>query len=294
MSRPVSVRRLSILNAFFAALIAGLSMSPAVAGGRLPATGGVTQFEGAAGGGLTPWALIAGYGTRDEIGASVFATFIDTDDFSLHGEGVAIGWRDRLELSYARQHIDLGRRVPGQAIDLHTAGFKLKLLGNAVFDQDRWWPQLALGLQYKWNEDFALVPAAVGARDDSGLDIYLSATKLLLGAAAGYNLLLTGTLRATRANQLGLLGFGGDLHTDYQATGEGSVAVMLNDRWLVGMEGRSRPDNLRASPEDAAFSVFTAWFPLKSLGLTAAWVDLGRVGGTRSQQGGYLSLQLSY
>ena len=33
--------------------------------GKLTATGGVSQLEGAGGGGLTPWALITGYGTRD-------------------------------------------------------------------------------------------------------------------------------------------------------------------------------------------------------------------------------------
>ena len=47
--------------------------------------------------------------------------------------------------------------------------------------------------------------AVVGAKRDSGVDFYVSATKLLLEQ----NLLLNGTLRATKANQLGLLGFGG-------------------------------------------------------------------------------------
>ena len=32
-------------------------------GGKLLLTGGVTQIEGAGGGGLTPWALIGGYGS---------------------------------------------------------------------------------------------------------------------------------------------------------------------------------------------------------------------------------------
>ena len=35
-------------------------------GGRLLATGGATMIEGAAGGGLVPWAVLAGYGTREE------------------------------------------------------------------------------------------------------------------------------------------------------------------------------------------------------------------------------------
>ena len=56
------------------AMILGTCPSNAYAdGGRLLATGGVTQLEGAAGGGIVPWAVIGGYGTRDEIGATGFA-----------------------------------------------------------------------------------------------------------------------------------------------------------------------------------------------------------------------------
>jgi hypothetical protein len=53
------------------------------AGDRLEWTGAVTQIEGAAGGGLVPWALIGGLGTEDEIGATGFATYVSTGDFSL-------------------------------------------------------------------------------------------------------------------------------------------------------------------------------------------------------------------
>ena len=35
---------------------------------KLLLTGGVSNIEGSAGGGLTPWAVIGGYGTADEIG----------------------------------------------------------------------------------------------------------------------------------------------------------------------------------------------------------------------------------
>ena len=42
--------------------------------GRLLATGGATSLEGAAGGGITPWAVLAGYGERGEWGGDVFAT----------------------------------------------------------------------------------------------------------------------------------------------------------------------------------------------------------------------------
>ncbi|MDE2280798.1 MAG: DUF3034 family protein, partial [Xanthomonadaceae bacterium] len=36
--------------------------------GKLLLTGGVSQIEGSAGGGLTPWALIGSYGTQGQFG----------------------------------------------------------------------------------------------------------------------------------------------------------------------------------------------------------------------------------
>ena len=58
-------------------MVTGLTLSPTGfakdnSNGKLLATGGVSSFEGAAGGGLTPWALIGSYATADQIGATVF------------------------------------------------------------------------------------------------------------------------------------------------------------------------------------------------------------------------------
>jgi hypothetical protein len=71
--------------------------------GKFLATGGVSQLEGAAGGGLTPWALIGGYGTRDSWGANLHYTGVRTQDYALDSSGVAVGLADRLELSLAGQ-----------------------------------------------------------------------------------------------------------------------------------------------------------------------------------------------
>ena len=61
-----------------ALILAGLAvvatMPHAQDSSRLLATSGVTEVEGAGGGGLVPWALITGYGTRDQIGGDVHAT----------------------------------------------------------------------------------------------------------------------------------------------------------------------------------------------------------------------------
>ena len=44
---------------------AGAALAAGPDQGKLLATGGVSQVEGAGGGGLVPWALITGYGSVD-------------------------------------------------------------------------------------------------------------------------------------------------------------------------------------------------------------------------------------
>jgi len=52
-------------------------------GGKLLATGGVSQIEGAGGGGLASWAMITGYGTRDGVGANIHYTAVPLPDYGL-------------------------------------------------------------------------------------------------------------------------------------------------------------------------------------------------------------------
>jgi hypothetical protein len=261
---------------------------------RLPATGGVMQIEGAAGGGLVPWALIAGLGTRDQIGGSVFCTGIEPQDFSLTSCGVAVGIRDRVEISYARQDFDLGATVPDHSIQQHIVGVKIKVLGDAVYDQDRWWPQLAVGMQHKTNEDYALVPKLLGARHDSGNDFFVATTKIWLAGVLGRTTLLNATLRATKANQLGLLGFGGDKHDSYEWLPELSAGVFVIDQLIVGAEYRAKPDNLSVFKEHDFKDVFIAWVPNKHVSLTVAHASLGTLADKQDQHGWYASLQGSF
>lgn len=269
--------------------------------GKLLATGGVAQVEGAGGGGLTPWALIAGYGTRDSVGVAVHDTYIKTQDYDLHTPGFAIGLFDRVELSYAYQAFntgDNGRQLglgKDFTLDQDIFGAKVKLFGDAVYEQDSWLPQVAVGLQHKRNKDERVVKA-VGAKDASGTDYYVSATKLLLEQS----LLLNGTARLTKANQFGLLGFGGNRNDDYRVEFEASAALLLARDLAVGLEYRTKPDNLRIAKEEDAYDLFLAYFLNKNLSVTAALVNLGSVAGvstattTRDQVGGYLSLQLTF
>jgi Protein of unknown function (DUF3034) len=271
----------------------GLALAgPATAdSNRLLATGGVAQLEGSAGGGLTPWALIAGLGTDEQVGGSVFYTQVRPQAFSLRSCGLALGLRDRVEVSFASQRFELDEIIPGESISQKILGVKVRLFGDALFDQDRWYPQLALGLQYKENEDFDFVPALLGARDDADVDVYVAATKIWLAGPWSRTWLLNGTLRATRGNQLGILGFGGDRRTARSLNFELSAAVFVSDSIVAGAEYRQKPDNLSSFAEDDYWDVFTAWFPNKHLSVTAAYADLGRIAMRAGQHGWYLSLQ---
>ena len=141
-----------------AAGLLALPCAEARAEGRLLATGGITSIDGAAGGGIVPWALIGGYGTRDEIGATASYTQLEISDFRLRAASASVGFHDRVEVSLARQRLGLGSTVPGRSIEQDIVGLKVRAVGDAVFDQDRWMPQIAVGVQYKHNRDFDAVP----------------------------------------------------------------------------------------------------------------------------------------
>lgn len=281
-----------------AAVLGCLALTPtlAIAGeGRLLATGGVSMIEGSSGGGIVPWATLSGYGTRDELATVVFATHVDSGDYRLDVQGAALTVGNRLELSLARQRLDLGTLqdrlgLPWNALGQDVFGAKLRLHGDLVYGSA---PQVSLGVQYKRLRNGTL-PLAIGARDDHGTDVYVSASRLFLQGVGGYQLLLNGTLRATRANQTGLLGFGGDRRNSYRLVGEASAAVMLSPSLAVGVEYRDKPDNLGFAREQAWADAFVAWFPSKHVSFTAAWADLGDIATLADQRGPYLSLQVAF
>jgi hypothetical protein len=273
--------------------------------GKLRLTGGVDSIDGAAGGGLTPWAVTASYATDNQVGATAHATRIHTQDYGMLTYGVAVGIRDRVEASLARQDFDTGRTgtalgLPGLHLKLDIIGAKVRVAGDAVLDSDNPMPQIAFGIESKRTDAGGLAPTlnALGARL-TGTDFYVSATKLFLAQG----ILLNGTLRATKANQNGLLGFGGAAHDSYRLMPEVSVAWLLRRDLALGVEYRAKPDNLNPSAlgaglkEDDWADLFIAWAPNKHVSLTAAVVDLGHIvpaTAPRRQTGTYVSAQLGF
>nr|WP_297400880.1 DUF3034 family protein [uncultured Marinobacter sp.] len=268
-------------------------------GSRIWATGGVTTIEGSAGGGLVPWALLGSYASDQEWGGTLALSRVKTDDYTLSVTGVGLNWHNRVELTLARQTLDLdslvftlknGFGLEQDELSQDILGVKVRLAGDVLYSP---WGQWSAGVQYKRQRDFT-VPEAIGARDDSGTDVYLGGSKLFFAAVFDRNLLVNATARATRANQGGLLGFGGDRNNGYQVMAEGSVGLFINRQWLVGAEYRQKPDNLGFATEDDWWDLFVAWVPDRRLAVTAALVNLGDVATLESQQGVYLSLQGSF
>jgi hypothetical protein len=262
---------------------------------RLLATGGASTIEGAAGGGIVPMAVLAGYGAQEEQGAAAFGSYVDTSDYQLEVIGGSWSWRNRIELSFAQQELThdsltAALSLPTDSISQRIIAAKVRVAGDLIYTA---MPQISIGAQYKKNLDF-LVPAAVGAQADSGTDVNLTATKLILGGFFDRNLLLNTNLRYTNANQTGLVGFGGDKNDDKELMVEASAGVLLNRHWLVGTEYRQKPDNLSFIKEDHWQTAFVGWFPNKRIAVVAAYVDLGGVATFKDQTGWYLSLQGSF
>ncbi|MGC8507017.1 MAG: DUF3034 family protein [Thiomonas sp.] len=312
-------------------------------GSRLLATSGVTEVGGSTGGGISPWAVIAGYDTGDEVGGSVTGTYVSVPNYGLTTLGAAVGIHNRFEISVAHENLNvnvgalsslgvLGNQAGGlglisspnpninlgnQTISMDVLGLKARLFGDMLYTP---YPQVSVGIKYKKNNDFNSnfsglgpigIPKFFGAAKDSGTDFYVAATKVFLNGIFHRVTLVNLTLRGTKANAMGLLGFGtnsangiaGALGTksdnSYHAELEGSAAVFLRPDVAVGGEFRQQPDNMKYPVNAAATAigspgtmkdVFIAYFPNKSLSLTAAYADLGPLPFQASNKGIYLSL----
>lgn len=226
--------------------------------GKVLLTGGVGMIDGAGGGGITPWATITGYGTREGINGGIRYTFAYLPDYSLNSLGVAIGFYDRLELSYARQVLPTGSTFDtvGLVLDLLNGagtgiepfnttikmdvyGAKLRLFGDAVYNSQSLIPQVAIGGFYKENKNKNLLKTLQANKTDDW-EGYIAATKIFFPISTLFNV----TARYTSANQTGLTGFGGGDENDKEIRFEGSIAHLLNKRTAIGVEYAQHGDNL--------------------------------------------------
>lgn len=241
--------------------LAALFASPASAqygDGKVLLTGGVGAIDGAGGGGITPWATIGGYGTRDEINGSIRYTFAELPSYQLNTLGASIGFYDRVELSYTQSTLPTGGTFDtvGLVLDAINAdgagiepfnttikmdvyGAKIRLFGDAIYDSQNLIPQVAFGGFYKVNKNERLLQT-LQANKAEDYELYIAATKLFFPISTLFNV----TARYTSANQTGLTGFGGGEDNDKEIRFEGSIAHLLNKTTAIGIEYAQHGDNL--------------------------------------------------
>ena len=260
-------------------------------GSKIIGSSAVIQIEGSSGSGLLPWATIAGYAEKNEKDINVTYSYLDTNDYNFDMKSLTWGWNNRLEISLAKQKLDLvslGPMIgkPNAQVSQTIYGMKIRLLGNELYTT---YPQLSIGFQYKKLADFS-IPSSVGALDDSGIDFYLSATKLFLSQPFGFNGFATFNTRFTKANETGLLGFGGNKNNNYRLLMESSIGLFLKNNVAIGVDFRQKKSNLNFSKESHWKDVFIAWLPNKNVSLTFAYADLGTIATQRNQKGLYVSI----
>jgi hypothetical protein len=232
--------------------------------GKVFLTEGVSMVDGAAGGGAVPWAVIAGNETRDGINANVHYTYASLPNYSLNTAGIAVGFYDRFELSYAYSVLPTGSTFDtvglansilsgnstsgtiggvepwNTTIKMNIYGAKVRLLGEAIYDSDTWEPQVAVGGFYKVNGNKALL-ATLGADKDKDFEGYLAVTKIFFPISTAIDI----TARYTSANETGLTGFGSDTGGNHRKVRlEGSIAYLLAKNIAIGGEYQQHGNNL--------------------------------------------------
>lgn len=236
--------------------------------GKVLLTGGVVSIDGGGGGGITPWAVISGYGTRDEINGGLHYTFAYLPDYSLNSYGATVGFFDRFELSFTRSTLPTGGTfdtvgllasiLPGTTgetgvepfnttIEMDVFGAKLRLFGDAVYTADSLIPQVAIGGYYKDNKNKDLLHTLQAAKSKDW-EAYICATKVYFPFSTLINL----TGRYTNANQTGLTGFGfkdrigPEQHTDDKKKFrfEMSIATLVAKNTVFGGEYAQHGKNL--------------------------------------------------
>jgi len=274
--------------------------------GRILGTGAVTAVDGAAGGGINPWAVISGYGTNQQIGATAFYSHVLLNNYNLNAYGASVGLFNRIEISFARQGFSLGNTgqtldhrilsvVSGKSVPLGTSttsaalglsgpaffgsnydlnqdivGLKARLFGNVVYDQNWWEPEVSVGVDFHHNEmPRNLATTLHVARN--GVSYYLSATKVWLNGLFGLTTLADVNIDVTNANQQGLLGFGGVNGMGYKVVPAASVGVFLNRHVVLGAEYRDMPQNQLIAPSSGAGNFSTLG---NAVSKTSSWKDV--------------------
>ena len=166
---------------------------------------------------------------------------------------------DRLELGYGYDRLDTGDlpldiykatkiSIDEQNVSLHNFNARLALLKEGEFNQP-WLPAVTFGVDYKVNSDESNLNRElggllkeIGVTHDTGVDYTLYASKLFKDLPRP--VLVNAGVRATKAAQLGLLGF----TDEYTYHAEGNIDVFLTDKLILAAEYRGKPAQFTPVP----------------------------------------------
>jgi hypothetical protein len=229
----------------------------------------LNNLEGVGGIAFNPLAYLAGNGTpqtKDEDAATkerifglpqIGAWYVHLGDASIDWTafGVAEALFDRVEVSYGHEIIGL---EGADTIYKDNAGTKLLVIkeGKVV-------PAVSVG--GIWKHTSLDVPEGV---DESGIDLYLAATKLIKELPRP--VLLSGGLISTTGRTLGVLGF----DEDRAQALFGNVDVLPLEYIALGFEYRQGAhfDDFKNADY---WNAHLAWFANKNLTLVGAYVNAG-------------------
>ncbi len=261
----------------------------------------ITNVDGQAGGGLVPWALLSS-------GPTVAMTHLGTQNLGIDSVAINTSFANRVEISYARNMLDvMGTALGGANNHANVDNYGIKVKLNDMGDM---MPQFAVGIVNK-RASGGLVDNVVATPtsgiNTSGTDVYGAASKIV--SIGGKTVLLNGVLRASKANQLGFLGFSGGntagAKTGYSIKPEVSAEICAAENVIFGVEYRAQPSNGANGTangavlyQNAAYDFHVVYVANKNFTLTAAYTNLGQVApaltGTNKQNGMLVQAQVNF
>ena len=165
----------------------------------------------------------------------------------------------RVELGFGWEHFDLGDlpekvqqatslTVHEQAVDLQNFNVRGLLVKDGDFKQ-AWVPAVTLGVHYKLNDsetginrDLNGTLRNIGITGHEGMDYTLYTTKMI--KVLPRPVLVSAGVRASRAAELGLLGF----TREYKVTGEGNIGVLATNHLIFAVEFRQKESDFKPIP----------------------------------------------
>ena len=199
----------------------------------------------------------------------------------------------RLELGYGLDwyalgsltdsiHTATGVHLGTTSVSLHNFNARFQFVKENDFNQ-KWIPAITGGVHYKVNDGISSINrnlggalTSIGLGYNQGADFTLYASKLITFLPRPVLINVGG--RATRAAELGLLGFS----QDYSFLFEGNVAVFLTDWLILAAEYRQQPHNYTPIPgvvnkSGDWWTIDLAWVVNKNLTIAGGYGHFGEV-----------------